>query len=108
MNVPIEIDVIEAARLHQTPGEILLLDVREPHEWKTGHVEGSVHIPMREIPGRLSELPRDRRILAFCHSGTRSLHVTQYLRANDYHLVSNIAGGIVAWAELIDPTVPHF
>jgi rhodanese-related sulfurtransferase len=108
MEVPLEIDTIEAARLYKTPGQVLLLDVREPQEWAFCHVKGGLHIPIREIPGRLAELPRDRHILVLCHYGVRSLHVTQYLRANDYQLVSNIAGGIEAWAELIDPSLARY
>jgi rhodanese-related sulfurtransferase len=108
MEVPLEIDVTEAARLLKTPGQVLLLDVREPHEWAFCHLTGDLHIPIREVPGRLDELPRDRHILVLCHHGARSLHVTQYLRANDYQLVSNIAGGIHAWAETVDPGMRRY
>ena len=108
MNAPLEISVEEAARLLQADGGPLLLDVREPDEYATCHVEGSRHIPMRQIPESLAELPRDRAILVLCHHGSRSLRVTQFLRASHYPLVTNIAGGIDAWAEKVEPGMPRY
>jgi rhodanese-related sulfurtransferase len=108
MDVPLEISITEAARLCQSPGQAVLLDVREPLEWKFCHVEGSLHIPMGEIPGRLAELPRDRPILVLCHVGQRSMQVTRFLHASGYGLASNVAGGIDAWAERIDPAVARY
>ena len=105
---PLEIDVIEAARLFKIPGKAVLLDIREPHELKFCQVKGSLHIPMGQIPARLKELPRDKPILAFCHHGGRSLWVAQYLRANDFPLASNVAGGINAWAETIEPGMKRY
>jgi len=106
MDTPLEIDVATAARLQ---GEgALLLDVREPSEVATCAIGGSLHIPMRQIPESLADLPRDRLILVQCHHGGRSLRVTQYLRANGFTQVSNVAGGIDAWAEQIDPTLARY
>jgi rhodanese-related sulfurtransferase len=106
METPLEIDVATAAQLQREGA--LLLDVREPFEVATCTVPGSRHIPMRQIPESLSELPRDRLILAFCHHGGRSLRVTQFLRANGFTQVSNVAGGIDAWAVEIDPSLPRY
>lgn len=108
METPLEIDITAAAQLHRTPGQVILLDVREPHEYAHCHVAGSRHIPMGEIPARLAELPRDQHILVMCHHGGRSMRVTQFLRANDYPLTTNIAGGIDAWAETIEPGMPRY
>ena len=108
MEVPLEIDVTEAARLLNTPGAAALLDIREPHEYAFCQIAGSLHIPMREIPARLAELPADRQILVLCHMGVRSMRVTRFLRANDYHRVSNVGGGIDAWAESVDPGLPRY
>lgn len=105
MDTPLEVDVATAARLHREGA--LLLDVREPVEIAACAVPGSTPIPMRQIPENLSELPRDRLILALCHVGQRSLRVTQYLRANGFNQVSNVAGGIVAWVEQVDPALPR-
>ena len=107
MEAPLEITIAEAARLAKLPGNVLL-DVREPHEYAFCHVEGSVAIPMGKIPERLAELPHDRQILVLCHHGGRSMRVTQFLRANQFTLVSNIAGGIDAWAETVEPGMPRY
>jgi adenylyltransferase/sulfurtransferase len=56
----------------------------------------------------LADLPRDRPIMVLCHHGNRSGRVTQFLRANGYSLASNVAGGIDAWAETIDPSLPRY
>jgi rhodanese-related sulfurtransferase len=103
METPLEFDVVTASRLFVEGA--LLLDVREPVEVASAAVAGSQHLPMRQIPEAMADLPRDRQILVLCHVGGRSLRVTQYLRANGFDKVSNVAGGIVAWAEQVDPTV---
>lgn len=103
METPMEVDVLTASHLFGAGA--LLLDVRESSEVAAAAVAGSQHTPMRQIPEAMSALPRDRQILVLCHVGGRSLRVTQYLRANGFEKVSNVAGGIVAWAEQIDPTV---
>jgi rhodanese-related sulfurtransferase len=103
MDVPLEVDVATAAQLLREGA--LLLDVREAHEVEACAIAGSRHLPMRQVPENLLDLPRDRLILVLCHVGARSLRVTQFLRANGFGQVSNIAGGIVAWAEQIDPSL---
>ena len=86
----------------------LLVDVREPNEVAICAIAGSRRIPMQQIPGQLKDLPRDQMILVHCHHGGRSLRVTQFLRANGFTQVSNVAGGIDTWAELIDPTLARY
>jgi len=105
--LPLEIDVREAAQLLQS-GRVHLLDVREPYELNICKVPGAIHVPMREIPGALAELPNDRPLLVLCHHGGRSMQVTQFLRANGRPRVSNISGGIDAWARLVDPAMPRY
>lgn len=107
MDVPLEIDVLEARRLLQA-GAAVLLDVREPHEIALAQVAGSTFVPMRQIPAKFADLPADRHLLVFCHTGGRSLRVTQFLRAQGLARVSNVAGGIDAWSELCDPAVPRY
>ncbi len=106
MDTPLEVDVTTAAQ-RQREGA-LLLDVREPFEVATCAVAGSRHIPMRQIPASLSALPREQLILVLCHGGARSLRVTHFLRTNGFARVSNIAGGIDAWAEHVDPTLARY
>jgi rhodanese-related sulfurtransferase len=76
--------------------ELFLLDVREPHEWAAGRIEGSVHIPMAELSERQDELPTDRTIVAVCRSGNRSGMVTGALRRAGY-AAENLDGGVLAW-----------
>ena len=106
METPMEIDVMTAAE--QLKSGALLIDVREASEVATCAIAGSRHIPMQQIPAHLNELPRDQLILVHCHHGGRSMRVTQFLRANGFTQVSNIAGGIDTWAELIDPTLARY
>jgi molybdopterin/thiamine biosynthesis adenylyltransferase/rhodanese-related sulfurtransferase len=104
---PLEVDVEEAHRLWQS-GAAQILDVREPYETSICQIAGSELIPMRQIPQRLADLPRDRHLLVLCHVGSRSWHVSEFLRAQGFTAVSNIAGGISAWTGRIDPTLPRY
>ena len=106
MNTPLAIDVTTAALL--VGKGALLLDVREPAEVATCAVAGSRHIPMRQIPEHVADLPPDRPILVLCHLGQRSLAVTRFLRANGFPQASNVVGGIDAWAEQIDPGLARY
>ena len=83
----------------------LLLDVREPHEWTTGHLENSKHVPMRQIPMQIQSLPRDEEIVVICRSGARSANVQRYLLDNGFTKVKNLAGGLIAWAREVDPAL---
>lgn len=106
---PAEIPVEAVRQLLATQaGRVVLLDVREPYEVQICRIEGSEHIPMRAVPGRLDALPRDRHILVLCHHGERSRHITEYLRARGFPAVSNVQGGIAAWAERIDPSLRRY
>lgn len=106
METPLEVDVTTAARLQREGA--LLLDVREAAEVATCAIPGSRHIPMGRIPESMEELPRDQLILVQCHHGGRSLRVTQFLRANGFTRVSNVAGGIDAWAVQINPALARY
>lgn len=74
-----------------------VLDVRDPDEWVAGHPRGAVHLPMMEIPGRMSEIPQDRDVVVVCRVGGRSAQVVAYLQAQGYERVSNLEGGLFAW-----------
>ena len=106
---PLELSVEETKRLLDTQKDaVVLIDVREPHELELCRIAGADHIPMRQIPEHVGALPKDKHLLIHCHHGGRSLRVTQYLRANGYEAVSNVAGGIEAWSLVIDPSVPRY
>ena len=107
--VPLELPVDAAKRLLDgTPRGARLVDVREPYEAEICRVAGAIFIPMRQVPERLSELPRDAHLLVICHTGVSSLRVVEFLRARGFGAVSNVAGGIDAWAAQIDSTLRRY
>lgn len=85
------------------PEGVSVLDVREPVEWEHGHIEGSTHIPLMEIPQRLDDLPTGRTIVV-CKVGGRSAQAVAYLVQQGLD-VANLAGGLVEWAEAGRPMV---
>ena len=85
-----------------------LLDVREPWELEIARVEGSLDIPMGEVPERLDELDRNRPVAVLCHGGVRSARVASYLTQQGLQQVANIAGGIDAWSTSVDETIPRY
>jgi len=106
---PVEITVPVAHQLlTDKPSETILIDVREPHELEICRIEIAQHIPMRQIPENLSELPRDKHVLIMCHHGERSRRVTEYLRAQGLDNVTNIDGGIDGWAMEIDQQLARY
>ena len=96
-----------AAWLGQADAPVVL-DVREPWEVATASLPGSLAIPMREIPGRLAELPAGRPIVCLCHHGMRSAQVGMFLERQDFDSVINLTGGIDAWSHDVDPSVPTY
>ena len=108
-SVPLELTVEESHRLLTTAAsDTHLIDVREPFEFEICAIPGAEPIPMLQIPEHLGDLPREKHLLIHCHHGGRSLRVTEYLRAQGFPRVSNVAGGIEAWAEQIDPTLRRY
>ena len=108
--LPVEIDVLAVNKMLAAGEKFTLLDCREAAEVATARIAGAVHIPMREIPARLTELGADRggRIVVHCHRGGRSLRVTHFLRQQGFAQVQNMTGGIEAWSLQVDPTVPRY
>ena len=86
----------------------ILLDVREPFEFEMARIEGANLIPLGELPARWQELDREKEIFVFCHSGVRSDRAAEFLRSAGFAKVANVAGGIDAWSEEIDPNVPRY
>jgi rhodanese-related sulfurtransferase len=87
---------------------VVLLDVREPAELALASLASAAHIPMREVPGRLGELARDKPLVVMCHSGRRSYRVAEYLLGSGFTQVFNLRGGIDAWSTQIDSRVPRY
>jgi len=84
-----------------------VLDVREPHEFAICNIGGHL-IPLNDLPRRLGELDPNRETVVHCRSGSRSAKAVEFLRANGFKDVKNLAGGILAWAAKIDPTMKQY
>jgi rhodanese-related sulfurtransferase len=99
-------------RSHCRARRALLLDVREPWEVELAaiRVDGveARHIPMSRIPERLDELDPSQSIVCVCHHGVRSLQVVAFLERQGFGSVYNLAGGIDAWSQQVDPGVPRY
>jgi adenylyltransferase/sulfurtransferase len=90
--------------------EHLLLDVREEHELKICELEHNVHIPLGQLPQRLDEIKdwQDKPVIVLCKSGQRSLKAAETLLKHGFADVSNLEGGIIAWSEEIDNSLPVY
>lgn len=89
-------------------GEIFtLLDVREPWELEVASVADVVHIPMADVAARIGELDASKETVVLCRSGRRSLEVAKYLQRNGFR-ASNLTGGILAWSQEVDATIPTY
>jgi len=88
---------------------VVLLDVREPEEYSVARIDGSVLMPMGDVPGRANqELDPDAHIVTICHHGVRSMNVAVWLRNQGFEKTQSLRGGIDAWSALIDPTVARY
>ncbi len=99
----------EALKQKLDRGErICILDVREMEEVARAAFPRAIHIPMGDIPSRLSELDPDRETVVVCHHGIRSAQVAMYLARLGFGRVANLRGGIDLWSATVDPTVPRY
>jgi len=87
---------------------LVLVDVREPHEYAISRIEGAMLIPMGSIPANLQKLDTDEDVICFCHHGMRSLDVANWLRAQGIKTAKSMTGGIDRWSLEIDPRVPRY
>ena len=85
-----------------------LIDVREPFEYEIARIDGAKLIPLREIGERLDEIQREQPIVVHCHSGQRSAQAVRLLQQRGFNNVCNLEGGIDAWSDHIDPSVPKY
>jgi len=94
-NLPLEVSVAEAAEFDQD--EWFFLDVREPDEWEEGHIPDAALIPLGELTARVSEIPKDKKIIVVCCSGRRSAVGRDLLLNAGYTDVTSLAGGMNEW-----------
>jgi adenylyltransferase/sulfurtransferase len=103
-----EVEVRELARRRAAGEPIELLDVRLDREREIASIDGATWIPMAELGARWQELPADRPVVVFCHSGGRSARATEFLRQQGLSRAQNLRGGIDAWSREIDPEVARY
>src|SRR3954464_7761836 len=102
-----QITVTELKRRIDAGEDVQLIDVREPYEYQIAQIGGKL-IPQNEVPQRLAEIDRDREVVVQCRSGARSQRIAEFLNQNGYPRVANLAGGILAWSDEIDPRVQKY
>ena len=88
--------------------EPLVIDVREAWELQLASIPDVVHVPMNEIPNRIGEFSRDAETVVMCHAGGRSMRVAHFLANQGFTNVVNLTGGIAAWSQYVDATVPQY
>lgn len=105
-----EIDPSELAERLATAEPPFLLDVREPYEWQIANLEpgGAVLIPLGELEDRLDEIPTDREVVVYCRSGQRSATAVRTLMASGFSRAHNLRGGVLAWADDVDPSLTKY
>ena len=104
----IEISPREVQDLLARDNQVLFVDVREKWEYDTAHIEGSVLIPIGDVPANLQRIDSAEEIVIFCHHGMRSLDAAVWLRSQGVEGARSMAGGIDRWSAEIDPAVPRY
>ena len=102
-----QLTVKELKRRIDAGEDIQLIDVREPYEYQIAQIGGKL-IPQNDVPQRLAEIDRNREVIVQCRSGARSQRIAEFLKQSGYTNVSNLAGGILAWSDEIDPKVQKY
>jgi molybdopterin/thiamine biosynthesis adenylyltransferase/rhodanese-related sulfurtransferase len=102
-----QLSVRELKRRLDAGEDVFILDVREPYEYQIANIGGRL-IPQNDVPQRLAEIDREREIVVQCRSGARSQRIAEFLQQAGYPKVVNLAGGILAWSDEIDPTVRKY
>src|SRR5437667_7066791 len=102
-----DIQVEELKKRLDRGDDLFILDVREPHEYQICNINGHL-IPLGDLPKRVSELDSSKEIVAHCRSGVRSAKAVNFLRQAGFKRVHNLAGGILAWADRVDPKMPKY
>jgi len=92
----------------QTGERPFLLDVRNPEEWQICKLDAAAFIPLGDLPARVGELPADEEIVVYCRSGGRSAQAAAYLRELGFAPVRNLLGGVLAWSDEVEPSMPKY
>ena len=105
---PCEMSVRELSDRLAKGDDLLLVDVREPHELAIASFPNALHVPLRTVPARAGELPRERLLVLTCHKGIRSMRALEILREMGFTRLRNLSGGIDAWSREVDSSVPRY
>jgi adenylyltransferase/sulfurtransferase len=105
---PDDISVETLKKMRDTGEDFVLVDVRNPDEFQISEIAGSLKLPLPDLPQRFRELPKGKLLVVHCKMGGRSARAVSFLKSQGYTKVKNVAGGINAWAERIDPNVPQY
>jgi len=108
VNVTGEIDAVALKAKLDRGDNFTLIDVREPHEFQICRIPGSTLIPLGELPKRLNELDPSAEYVMHCKMGGRSAKAVELLKQSGFKNVTNMTGGITAWSDKVDPTVPKY
>jgi molybdopterin/thiamine biosynthesis adenylyltransferase/rhodanese-related sulfurtransferase len=105
-----ELTVLQLKEALDRGDKITLLDVREPYEWDIGNLgpQGAAIIPLGELPRRFSEIDSNADVVVYCRSGARSGRAADFLRGQGFTKVRNLEGGILAWSDEVDPSIPKY
>jgi adenylyltransferase/sulfurtransferase len=103
-----EIEPTEVKQKQDRGDNFVLIDVREPHEYQIARIPGAKLIPLGELPKRLNELNKLDEFVMHCKSGMRSAKAVDLLKQSGFTKVRNMKGGILAWSDKVDPTVPKY
>jgi len=103
-----DITAVQLADKLENGDQVRLLDVREPHELEISRLDGAIVVPLGQLAARLSELDSAEEMVVLCKSGTRSARALELLVSAGFRKVKNLKGGINAWAEEIDPSLPIY
>jgi adenylyltransferase/sulfurtransferase len=103
-----ELSPVDLKRRIDAGEDLFILDVRNPEEFRIGRIPGSTLIPLPDLPQRAGELDPDREIVVHCKSGARSAKAIHLLRERGFRKLRNLTGGILAWSEKVDPSVPRY
>jgi rhodanese-related sulfurtransferase len=106
-----QIDAPSLAQAMRSGRPLALLDVRETWEFETAKIDGSHNVPMSNLPSQLDAIRAiqgGHELVVICHHGVRSMHVARFLDEHGIEDLINLNGGIDAWSQAVDPSVPRY
>tara|TARA_Y100000588_G_scaffold133098_1_gene145959 strand:- start:136 stop:618 length:483 start_codon:yes stop_codon:yes gene_type:complete len=103
-----ELDATELQKKLENGSSPIIIDVREDFELEISKIEGSLHIPMNQIPNRINELNPENDYVIMCRTGVRSSQICEFLSNQNFRSIANLSGGINEWAKKIDSSLPVY